>query len=267
VLPVHSAADGDPLAGGRIYVARPDHHLLVEDGVLRLDSGPRENGHRPAIDPSMRTAAAQHDGRVIAVVLSGTRDDGTAGAMAVRATGGRVVVQDPDDALFGDMPRSVLTHMAPDAVLPVAEIGAWLVAAAGEQAVHEGETTRMTDPAHPPPGEHAQGTRFTCPDCGGVLFEEKEGSLERFRCSVGHVYSPESLLTEQEIKVEGALWAAVRSLEDRAELLDRLAAHATKRRQERVAARFQEQAHDVRTKAETIRLALGFPVADIDPAA
>jgi two-component system chemotaxis response regulator CheB len=128
-IPVDAATDGAQVERGHVYVAPPDHHLLVDDGVLRLDSGPREHGHRPSIDATMRAASAAHGDGVIAVVLSGARDDGTAGAEMVRSAGGRVVVQAPEDALFADMPLSVLAHMKPDAVLPVAEIGEWLLGA------------------------------------------------------------------------------------------------------------------------------------------
>jgi two-component system chemotaxis response regulator CheB len=125
-LPVHSPADGDPLLGGHIYVAPPDHHLELELGRVRLTQGPRENGHRPAIDATMRSAALAYGGAVVGFVLTGSRDDGTAGLLAIKQHGGAAVVQDPDEALYSAMPRSAIDHVDVDAVLPLADMAQWL---------------------------------------------------------------------------------------------------------------------------------------------
>ena len=85
---------------GRIYVARPDQHLLLERGQVRLAHGPREQGHRPAIDPLFRSAAHVYGDRVVGVILSGTLDDGTAGLMEIEAHGAVALVQQPEDASY-----------------------------------------------------------------------------------------------------------------------------------------------------------------------
>jgi two-component system, chemotaxis family, protein-glutamate methylesterase/glutaminase len=126
-LPVASPADGDELRTGHVYVAPPDAHLVVEDGRLRLSQAPRENGHRPAIDPTMRTAAAAYDGGTIGIVLSGSRDDGTAGLIAIKAGGGTAIAQDPREALYPAMPQSAVAHVELDAVLPVDEMANWIL--------------------------------------------------------------------------------------------------------------------------------------------
>jgi two-component system chemotaxis response regulator CheB len=125
-LPVLAPADGEPLRAGHVYVAPPDVHLVVEGAKLRLSRSPRENGHRPAIDPTMRTAAAAYGGDTVGIVLTGARHDGTAGLMAIKAEGGTALVQDPDEALHPAMPLSAIAHLTPDAVLPVGAMATWI---------------------------------------------------------------------------------------------------------------------------------------------
>ena len=260
-LPVCAPADGDQLQPGHVYVAPPDSHLVVEDSHLRLSQAPRENGHRPAIDPTMRTAAHAYGGATIGIVLSGSRDDGTAGLMAIKASGGAAIVQDPDEALYPAMPLSAIAHVEPDAVLPIAAMARWILehnpqtnrAPMSSNSPTSPRTPTTPQPRNPtapieethlavvdteddpPASATGEGTRYTCPDCGGVLFERREGLLERFECSVGHVFSIESLSSAQADALENALWAAVRSLEDRAALLMRLAVGGRERRQLRSA--------------------------------
>jgi len=268
-LPVASPGDGDRLLPGQVYVAPPDNHLVVEDSVLRLSQAPRENGHRPAIDPTMRTAAQAYDGGTIGIVLSGSRDDGTAGLIAIKAGGGKAIVQDPEEALYPAMPRNAMEHVDVDAVLPIEAMASWIL----EQHVHtvqpEGLVPVKTsdnpgDEVREAPGE---GTRFTCPDCGGVLFERRERALQRFECSVGHVFSIESLSSAQAEALEGALWAAVRSLEDRAALLGRLADRARHGSNPRSALTFERQAREVLERANMIREAISGAVPGPEAAA
>src|SRR5688500_1144582 len=104
-------------------LAQPDHHLLIEDGHMRVMRGPKENRHRPAIDPLFRSAALAYGPRVIGVVLTGSLDDGTAGLAAIKLRGGVAVVQDPNDAFYPSMPQNALENVAVDVCLPLAEIG------------------------------------------------------------------------------------------------------------------------------------------------
>jgi two-component system chemotaxis response regulator CheB len=247
-LPVAAAQDGEPLAAGRLYVAPPDHHLLVADGRVQLTQTPRENGHRPAVDPTMRSAARAAGGRTAGVILSGSRDDGTAGLLAIKRAGGVAVAQDPEEALYEGMPRNAIEHVDVDAVLRVDDIAAWLQGSAFEARAEPhppGDDLVDADP----PGD---GTRFTCPDCGGVLFEHVEGTLVRFACSVGHAYSIEALAGGQGHELENALWAAVRALEDRAVLLGRLAERARGSRQQRSAVTFATEAAGARQRSQVI---------------
>jgi two-component system, chemotaxis family, protein-glutamate methylesterase/glutaminase len=266
-LPVERPMDGIHLHPGRVYVAPPDSHLVVEDGHLRLSKAPRENGHRPAIDATMRSAAEYYDGSTFGIVLSGSRDDGTAGLMAIKAHGGATIVQEPGEALYDAMPLSALAHVDVDAVLPIAEMAPWILAkrpdppdrtenpVSDELGVDEGQLTAS-----------GKGTRYTCPDCGGVLFERHEGALERFECSVGHVFSIESLSSAQAATLESALWAAVRALDDRAALLRRLAGRARVNGHSRSSATFERQAEEALERASTIRIAIEMTSVDLSEA-
>jgi len=256
-LPVVSPADGEALLPGHVYVAPPDSHLVVTDSQLRLSQAPRENGHRPAIDPTMRTTADAYRSAAIGIVLSGSRDDGTAGLLAIKANGGKAIVQDPDEALYQGMPRSAIAHVDVDAVLPIADMARWILGQATYAVPQESDLPMATSEhgnidGHP----RRNGTRFTCPDCGGVLFEHQENALERFACSVGHVFSIESLSSAQAEALETALWAAVRSLEDRAALLNRLAERARGSDQHRSVTTFERQADEALERSRTIREAI-----------
>jgi two-component system chemotaxis response regulator CheB len=237
-LPAVTAADGEVARPGRIYVAPADRHLMLFDGRLRLSRGPSENGHRPAIDPLFRSAARVLGPRVVAVVLSGSRDDGAAGAQTVAARGGVVAVQDPAEALFASMPQAVLARVPSAVALPAAELGKLL----GELSPAEAGAARTdVDPqldAEVAAGATGEPTTdrlavdpagYGCPSCGGALYTLAEEPAPRFRCRVGHAWSPESLLDEQAVVTEGALWQALRALEEKAELSRRMAGSAAAR--------------------------------------
>jgi two-component system, chemotaxis family, protein-glutamate methylesterase/glutaminase len=260
-LPAFHAANGERLAPARIYVAPPDHHLVFENGETRIVQGPRENGHRPSIDVLFRSAAHTYNAAVIGVVLSGMLDDGTAGLGAVKSHGGRTIVQDPGDALFPDMPRNALIAVEPEHVLAADEIASELVElvnipapfshvapVAGE--LEETGTGARDDPCGRP-------APFGCPQCGGALFEIKDRSVEeRYRCRVGHAYSPRSLLDAQKTSLEDALWAAVRSLEEQADLCKRLAVRSRRQHLDRSAERLEARAAAALRRAEVVHVAL-----------
>lgn len=259
-LPAVTAEADQPVRPGTVVVARPDHHLLVGETLLALGRGPRENGHRPAVDVLFRTAARWWGPRVIAVVLSGSLDDGAAGAYTVAQCGGVVLVQDVESAAYTGMPSATL------ATVPQAAVGR-----PAELAKLAAEACRfpVTDP-HPPidrtleieaamaeldEAAHAGHERpgvpaaLACPDCGGAMFELESGPLLRYRCRVGHAWSPESLVTQQVESTEAALWTAVRTLEEEASLQRRLA-----RRSSGVAGRKHAQrAEESDASAATIR--------------
>ncbi len=130
-LPASYAVDGEPLRPGHVFLASPDHHLVVDGDRLRVTHGPLEHGFRPAIDPLFRSAARAHGRRVIGVILSGGLADGVLGLAMVKHYGGVTIVQHPDDALVPGMPASAIRAVAVDHILPAAEIGPLLLRLAG----------------------------------------------------------------------------------------------------------------------------------------
>jgi len=262
-LPVAQASEDSVLVPGQILVAPPDRHVLVADGHVTLSRGPRENGHRPSIDVLFRSAARAAGSRVIGVVLSGTLDDGTAGLVAIRQRGGVSVVQDPDDAAYAGMPLSAVEGDSPDAVLPVEDIPVLLRRLVGSRADQPARpvselmdvTVDMATPREDALDAERRGvpSAFACPDCHGVLFEIDEGQLRRFRCRVGHAWSANSLAAQQTAAVEGALWTALRALEEKATLADRMARSAEARGHAMTASTFAEQALEARDAAITLR--------------
>ncbi|MEP7054691.1 MAG: chemotaxis protein CheB [Actinomycetota bacterium] len=275
------ATSGDDLEAGVIYVAPPDRHVLIDGHRLRLSAGARENGHRPAIDPLFRSAAAALGARVMGVVLSGVLDDGAAGLLRVKAAGGLAVVQDPSDALYPAMPLNAMAAVKVDHMLPVEAIAALIVAMAGTARV---SAPRSQDPQyaadteidliqrwptsmHPDDGDPGDPTVYTCPDCSEVLHAIDEGQLRRYRCRTGHAWSPEALQSAQSTVVENALWAGLRSLDENASLATTMSAVAHLRGSMPAQQRLAERASAAHGNAEILRRMLANWGADAEVAA
>ena len=273
-LPVSHPRDGEAIQLGQIYVAPPNFHLLLEPGFIRVSRGPKENLHRPAIDPLFRAAARYYGRRVIGVVLTGMLDDGTSGLMSIKQRGGLAVVQEPHDALYPDMPSSALRRVKDvDYSVPLAELGHLLATLAHEapeaplvieQGANDlGERLKIEDEfalSEIPPVELmdklGKPATIACPDCHGTLWEVNEDSLLRFRCRVGHAYTASSLLAQHAESLETALWVALRTLEESASLNRRLADRAKNDNQLLSAASFMENAVQTEQQAEVIRKVL-----------
>jgi two-component system, chemotaxis family, protein-glutamate methylesterase/glutaminase len=264
-LPVDHALDGESVEHGRVYVAPPDFHLLLEGEVVRLARGPRENGHRPAIDPLFRTAALRYGHRVTGVILSGSLDDGIAGLGTIRRLGGAGVVQDPGDALYPTMPRSAVEAGLADHVAPVVEIASLLVDLVTTQVARErAESTAMeADPTQLDPEtitaeNRAKGelSSFMCPECNGPLWELRDGEIIKLRCRVGHTFTEESLDREQAIALEGAMWTALTALVEKADFSRRLAERFREGGHVETARRYENQSRNASEQANLIRTAL-----------
>ncbi|MFD0688240.1 chemotaxis protein CheB [Actinomadura fibrosa] len=266
-LPAAQAADGEPVRHGRVYVAPPDHHLLLRDGAIHVSHGPKQHNHRPAADPLFESAAAEWGPRVTAVVLSGTLDDGAAGAAAVAAAGGAVAVQDPDDSTYDGMPRAALAAVPDAAVLPLKDIGSFIAEQSRTPVEIDPAAPTADNPAAPtadnpadrleadpvamePPGVWSG---ITCPECGGPLNVMPRTRPAHYECRLGHGWSAGSLLDGQADAVERALWVAALRLEERSRLTRRMAADAEERGHTRSARLFRASSAESEEALVTIR--------------
>jgi two-component system, chemotaxis family, protein-glutamate methylesterase/glutaminase len=269
-MPVSFPADGEVIRKSRVYLAPPGAHMIIEGNLIRVIKGPRENLHRPAIDPLFRSAAAHWGRAVIGVVLTGMLDDGTSGLMVIHARGGAAVVQEPSTALFASMPASALEQVPDALVLSLQAIPSALLGLIGEQIPEEDIAGRQSPvsesqlekeikiaefqmaeiedesrPGHPSP--------FACPDCGGVLWELDDKAFLRFRCRVGHAFTARHLGAEQRQAVETALWSALRALEERGSLYQRMAEGAASREHLVTSRKFGENAANMHENARVLR--------------
>jgi len=264
-LPCTHATDGEPLRPGRILIAPPDHHMLIEREYVRLTRGPKENRSRPAVDPLFRSAAYFYGPRVVGVVLSGMLDDGTAGLWAIKDRKGIAVVQSLEDAQFPSMPENALRHVDVDHQLPAAEIGPLLARLAHEAAPEapaplargqlEIETRIAMEDSALERGVFHLGelSPFTCPECHGVMIQLREGGPLRFRCHTGHAFSANTLLAELTSSIEESLWNTMREMEESGMLMRRMAQHLTDIGDTQTAARFDAKAREVHRRAQMMK--------------
>jgi len=258
--PASYARDGLEIAYGHVYVAPPDRHMTTNDGHLTVRHGPRENRFRPAIDPLFRSAAESHGPRVIAVVLSGGLDDGTHGLAMVKSHGGVAIVQSEEDALVPHMPASAANAVEADHVIPASQMAGVIASLVGKprrvtRRGRSGARARKRAAADPPPPADPTEvpTVFTCPDCGGALWELEDHGTLRYRCHVGHGITSEGLARAKVDGVEESLWRAVRALAEHAELRRRMASRAWKGQLKGLASGWETEAARSELHADAIR--------------
>ena len=276
-LPCRHAANGEIITAGTIHVAPSDQHMLIDGETILLTKGARENRYRPAIDPLFRSAAVAHGNCVIGVILTGYLDDGTSGMRAVKRCGGICVVQDPDEADHADMPRSVIVNVGVDHCVPIADMGALLSGLARrepvprvpppEDIVIEARIAQRTLSDLPSVDALGDQVPFNCPDCGGVLWQIKDGDLLRYRCHTGHAFTAAALLAVQSAKIEETLWTALRMFEERQNLMATMSA----RPDGKSASAFSERTKEAQVHIDRIRAMLkandgpGDVMGDADP--
>jgi two-component system chemotaxis response regulator CheB len=126
-LPAGFASDGQRLEYGRVYVAPPRQNMLLQCGYVAVQGTPREGFNRPSINALFRSAAEAYGRRVAGVLLTGTMSDGVAGLWEIERRGGAVIVQDPLDAAYSELPRNALRSVRTTHCLPLAGIAELLV--------------------------------------------------------------------------------------------------------------------------------------------
>ncbi len=236
-LPAAHAQDGEAISAGRVYVAPPDHHLLLEAGRVLVKKGPKENRFRPSVDALFRSAAYTYGPRVVGVVLSGTLDDGTSGLWTVGRLGGLTMVQRPQEAGYEEMPLNAIRQVQVDVVQPLSDLAASLIALTKERAdaMDDLEAAKELERMNIEVQIAAEGngldlgvmhlgspTPLTCPECHGGLLQIQEGALIRYRCHTGHAYSPAALLDEVTESVEKTFWQTLRVLDEKRLLLEQV---------------------------------------------
>ncbi|RYZ88052.1 MAG: chemotaxis protein CheB [Proteobacteria bacterium] len=263
-MPVMHAQDGLRMRAGSIYIAPPDFHLLIKDGSIQLARGAKENHHRPAIDPMFRSAANAYGTNHIAVLLSGYLDDGSAGLLAVKRSKGTVIVQDPKDTIYPDMPRNALEFVEADCVCRLDQIVPFIMKRLKSEpaskrtldplAIKEIEMVKITsgDSSGEMPGA---ACGLVCPECSGPLWEilESDSHLVRYRCHEGHAYSALSLEASQDEELEAALWTALRAMDEKVELAEKLAQRAKIMGQDNAVLRYQSRHSKTREQADLLR--------------
>jgi two-component system chemotaxis response regulator CheB len=212
-LPAVHPEDRETIQHGKIYIAPPDCHLMLEYGTMRVSRGPKENRTRPAINPLFRSAASVYDGRVAGVILTGSLDDGVSGLAEIKRQGGVAIVQDPATAFYPSMPLNALQRVDVDHVVPLEAIPALI----SRLAITERDRTKREEVME------KRTTGLTCPECRGPLSEERQGRIVEYACRVGHRYTPLAMGDEHQDTVERTLWSSIVALEEAADIADTLA--------------------------------------------
>ena len=266
-LPALHPGDGDPIERGRIYVAPPDHHMLLERDYIRVTKGPKENRFRPAVDPLFRSAAYIFGARTIGVVLSGALDDGTAGLWTIKLRGGTTIVQDPADAMHRSMPLNAMENVAIDHKLPAGRIGALLASLVREDAPpdlqlpeaeqrkleHEVRIAEEAEALDEHVMRYGKLSPFTCPECHGVLTRLRDGKIIRYRCHTGHAFSAATLLSSITEQVEARLWDSVRAFDETVLLLTKMGEELVKGGDTKAAEQCFDKAREAHERSQPIR--------------
>jgi two-component system chemotaxis response regulator CheB len=262
-LPAAFAINGEQLHPRKIYVAPPDHHLLIKENCAYLRRGAIENNMRPAIDPLFRSVAIDAQAGAIALLLSGTMSDGVSGLIAVKRCGGTTIVQDPADAKFPELPQNAVRGAPVDHVVPSARMPELLQQLVQAPIVPNGEVPadirlEVRIAAQELNGidtTESLGDRsvLTCPECNGALWEIQDGELSRYRCHVGHAYTTDSLAFEQVYGLDRALGGALRGIDEHLNILRKLAEKARASQLNLAATRWGQRIAEYEKYSTTIR--------------
>lgn len=269
-LPAANAINDEEIKMGRIYVAPPDQHMVLLKGKIRLTRGPKENRFRPAIDPLFRSAAYYYGEQVIGIILSGALDDGTSGLWLIKKMGGLTIVQDPHESDTPSMPMNAIRAVDVDHVVPVGEMPL-IISAATRQEINpvpalspnekhllDLELNVALDQLDVAPRVYDFGSpsRFTCPECHGVLSEIKEGARLRYRCHTGHAFSDQGLLETISENIEKSLWCTIRGIEESVMLLNHVGDHLADNNQPKLAGAYFKKLKQASEQLQFMRRAV-----------
>jgi len=259
-----TAEDHELIQPGRVYVAPSDYHLLVKPDHVRLHRGPRENRHRPAVDPLFRSAAIAYPTQTIGVVLTGYLDDGSSGLLAIKRCGGIAIVQDPEDADYPDMPKNAIAALGSvDYQLPLRRMGQTIEKLVKQPAaadvevpsdiVMEAKIAEQTRSNISGEDQLGHPVPISCPECNGPLWQIDADQVTRYRCHVGHGFTARALIASQDVALEQALWAAMRTMEERANMSSIMARSEEERGRSKSAQVYDEQSQLSKSHAQLIR--------------
>jgi len=265
-LPAKHPQDGEQIKKGVIYIAPPDHHMVIENNHILIKRGPKENNFRPAVDVTMRSAAYWYGSRVIAAVLTGYLNDGSSGLWSVEQARGVTIVQSPEDSSYPDMPRNALERVDAGYILPLKDIGPLITQLTGQPAVpsqieDDLLRTRMKAEIEIAAQENAllkginkmgERTELTCPECGGTLTSFQEGANVRYRCHTGHGFSSSALWSGITESVETKLWQAMRSMEEGILFLEQAVTHCEMSGNQADAKRIGDKANILRARSKAL---------------
>lgn len=265
-MPVVYVENNMELIGGKLFLARPDRHLVVSGGRLFIIQGPKENLFRPSIDVLFRSVAVELGNKAIGVLLTGRLTDGTLGLGAIKKCGGIIIVQDPETAEFPDMPLYAQRSLDPDYILSLEDMPAVFEQLLSEPlppAKNVPETLRRQVEITSHVGGLDDGKNknenidnLSCPSCGGPLTAMEE-EVVHFRCKIGHAFTMQSLNEEQERQLEETLWVAMRVLEERSTLLKRMIYDYQKKGFDRLAKSNQEKLAEVEKYSLNLKKLIG----------
>jgi two-component system chemotaxis response regulator CheB len=274
LLPCEIARDQAPIEKGKIYIASPNHHLLIKEDRIIIGYGPEENRWRPSINVLFRSAAVSFGNYCIGIILTGLLDDGTSGMIAIKRCGGVCIVQDPNEAEYPDMPLAVLNSMEVDYCISLADMGFTLKELTKNGIVQtkdipediRREAEIAEKAATGIDVVNAMGVQIpcSCPDCGGTLWSLTEGTNTKYRCHVGHSYSEADLVIKQAHYLEATLWVALRMMEERKNLLYKLEKDSRKRGANTIASGHEEKKNELQAHIDRLKEIL-FETQDINP--
>ncbi len=259
--------DGEVMKKNTIYVAPPDHHLLLDRDSISVKKGPKENRFRPSIDALFRSAAYSYGPRVIGVVLSGLLDDGTSGLWSVKRHNGLCVIQDPEEAEFPNMPLNVMEYVEVDHCVRICDMGPLVARLTMESAPERPELSESeSDLLEAEINIAAEYNAFdmgvlnkgdltplTCPECSGAMVQFTEGKIIRYRCHTGHAFTDSALLAGVTKAVEESLWKSVRGMEEAVMILERTARQYEHSGKDETASLFYRKAKETLERAKVIR--------------